>query len=148
MAIHGDTGEVPLSIKGYKLMLDFWNRLNTLPETNLAKKALKENVNIRTNWIMTIEKLLHTFNLTEITGNNQNFKLASKTNTKNYYKSLWETKVKSEDLTRLQFYQTLKNDFPPGQYTDLPNYTMRKICAETRCSTSSRNRKSKTPKNT
>ena len=100
MAIHGDTGEVPLSIKGYKLVLDFWNRLNTLPETNLAKKALRENVNILTNWIMTIEKLLHTFNLTEITDNNQKFKLALKTNTKNYYKSLWETKIKIEDLTR------------------------------------------------
>ena len=108
MAIHGDTWEVPLSIKGYKLMLDFWIRLNTLPETNLTKKALKENVNIRTNWLMTIQKVLHTFNLTEITGNNQKFKLASETNTKNYYKSPWETKIKSEDLTRLMFYQTLK----------------------------------------
>ena len=83
---------------------------------------------------MAIEKLLHTFNLTEITGNNQKFKLASKTNTKNYYKSLWETKIKSDDLTRLKFYQTLKNDFTPAQYTDLPNYTMRKIIAKTRCS--------------
>ena len=95
-------------------MLDFWNRLNTLPETNLAKKALKENINIRTNLLMMIEKLLHTFNLTEITGNNQKFKLASKTNTKNYYKTLWETKIKSEDLTRLKFYQTLKYDFTPA----------------------------------
>ena len=69
MAIHGDTGEVPLSIKGYRLMLDYWNRLNNLPETNLAKKALKVNVKIRTNWIMTVEKLVKTFNLVESTDN-------------------------------------------------------------------------------
>ena len=82
---------------------------------------------------MTIQKLLHTFNLTEITSKNQKFKLASKTNTKNYYKSLLETKIKGEDLTRLKFYQTLRNEFTPGQYIDLPNYTMRKIIAKTRC---------------
>ena len=75
------------------------------------------------------------FNLTEITGINKKLKLASKTNTKNYYKSPWETKIKSEDLTRLMFYQTLKNDFTPAHYIDLPNHTMRKIIAKTRCST-------------
>ena len=53
-AVHGDTGEVPLSIKGYKIMLNFWKRLNALPESSLAKKALQENVNMRTNWIKTI----------------------------------------------------------------------------------------------
>ena len=39
MAIHGDTRDVPPSIKGYRLMLHYWNRLNNLPETNLAKKS-------------------------------------------------------------------------------------------------------------
>ena len=134
MAVHGDTGEVPLSIKGYKLMLDFWNRLNTLPESNLAKKALKENVCIRTNWIQTIEKLLRTFNLTGITNNTQTFKLASEINTKKYYKSVWETKIKSEALTRLKFYQVIKNEFTPAKYIDIPNFTMRKIIAKVRCS--------------
>ena len=40
MAVYGDTGEIPLSIKGYRLMIDYWKRLNTLPESNLAKIAL------------------------------------------------------------------------------------------------------------
>ena len=86
MAVHGDTGEVPLSIKGHRLMLDYWNRLNTLPDSNLAKKALKENVKIRTNWIMTIEKLLKSFNLIEATSNSKKFKLALETNARKYYK--------------------------------------------------------------
>ena len=50
MAIYGDSGETPISMKGYKLMLDYWKRLNTLPESTLAKKALRENNNLRTNY--------------------------------------------------------------------------------------------------
>ena len=134
MAVHGDTGEVPLSIKGYRLMLDYWNRLNTLPDSNLAKKALKENVTIRTNWIMTIEKLLKSFKLIETTSNNKKFKLALKTNPTKYYKSLWETRIKSPDLTRLEFYQKLKNDFAPAKYIDIPSFKMRKTIAKVRCS--------------
>ena len=132
--VHGDTGEAPLSIKSYKIMINFWKRLNALPESSLAKKALHENVNMRTNWIKTIEKLLHTFNLIEFTGDAQKFKLASRTNTNKFYKSIWEAKMKSDNLTRLKFYQTLKHDFIPATYIDLPNFTMRKTIAKVRSS--------------
>ena len=133
MAVHGDTGEVPLSIKGYRLMLDYWNRLNTLPDSNLAKKALKENVKIRTNWIVTIEKLLKSFKLIETSYSNK-FKLALKTNTTKYYISLWETRIKSEASTRLEFYQKLKNKFAPSKYIDIHSFKMRKTIAKVRCS--------------
>ena len=53
IATYGETGEIPLSLKGYRLMLNFWLRLSHLPDNNLAKKALTENVNLRTNWIVT-----------------------------------------------------------------------------------------------
>ena len=134
MAVYGDTGEIPLSIKGYRLMIDYWNRLTTLPESNLAKKALLENINIRTNWVMTIEKLLKTFKFTNIPNDNQKFKLASKVKTKSYYTSLWETKIKNEDLSRLNFYQKIKYDFTPAKYVDLPSFNMRKTIAKLRCS--------------
>ena len=77
---------------------------------------------------------MKSFNLTETTGNNQKFKLASKTNTKKYYKTFWETKIKSENLIRLNFYQKLKNEFTPAKYIDLPNFKMRKTIAQVRCS--------------
>ena len=81
MAKHGDTGgDVPISIKGRRLMLDYWNRLNTLAESNLAKKALKENINIRTNWILTIENLVKSFNLIETVGDPKKIKLFLKSN--------------------------------------------------------------------
>ena len=63
LAIYGETAEMPLSLKGYRLMLCYWKRVNSLPGESLAKKALKENVELRTDWILTIEKLLKTFNL-------------------------------------------------------------------------------------
>ena len=58
VSIYGETGEVPLSLKGCRLMLNYWKRLSALPDKSLAKKALIENANIRTNWIATIEKLV------------------------------------------------------------------------------------------
>ena len=132
MTVYGDTGEIPLSIKGYRLMIDYWNRLTTLPDSNLAKKALLENVKIRSNWIMTLEKLLKTFNLTEVSSDQ--FKLLTKGKTISYYTSLWKTKIKNEDLARLNFYKKLNNDFIPAKYTDLPSFNMRKTIAKLRCS--------------
>ena len=38
MAVYGDTGEIPLSLKGCSLMLNHWKRLCTLPDKSLAKK--------------------------------------------------------------------------------------------------------------
>ena len=46
-------------------MLNFWHHLNNRPENSLAKLALKESTELRTNWIKTIEKF---FNLFEMTG--------------------------------------------------------------------------------
>ena len=83
---------------------------------------------------MTIEKLVKSFNLIETTSNSKKFKLALKTNAMKYYKSLWETRIKGQDLTRLQFYQKLKNDFTPAKYIDLPSFKMRKTIAKVRCS--------------
>ena len=67
----GDTGEVPLSIKGYRLMINFWHRIRGLSDTTLVKKALLENIEIRSNWIRTIEKLLNVFEIQFIADNKQ-----------------------------------------------------------------------------
>ena len=133
MAIYGDCGETPISMKGYKLMLDYWKRLNILPESTLAKKALRENINLRTNWIRTIEKLLVTFKLIEVE-NYQKFKLESKVNSKTYFKSIWEDKIKNENQSRLNFYQKLNNKFSPAKYIDVPCFKLRRTIAKLRCS--------------
>ena len=48
LSLYGDTGEIPLSIKGFSLMINFWHHLHSLPEGSLAYLALRENVELRT----------------------------------------------------------------------------------------------------
>ena len=78
LAIYGETGEIPISMKSYRLTLNFWHRVTNLPNTSLAKKALLENIGLRTNWIRTIEKLINTFNLADKIGNHNKFKNVTK----------------------------------------------------------------------
>ena len=131
MAIYGETGEIPLSLKGYRLMINYWKRMTNLPDKCLAKKALIENANIRTNWIMTIEKLIQTFNLIEV--NNKQFKTVTKVRIPQYYITNWKSKLASQDLPRLQVYKLLNNDFSLPKHLGLP-YHMRKIITKIRCS--------------
>ena len=74
MAMYGDTNEQPLTMKAFRLMLNFWHRVTNLPDTTLVKKALLENINLRTNWIKTIEKLLGDLSLTDTIDETYKFK--------------------------------------------------------------------------
>ena len=78
LAVYGETGEFPLSLKGLRLTLNFWNRVNSLPETSLAKKALLENITIRSNWIQTIEKLIGILNIADKIENPHKFNNSAK----------------------------------------------------------------------
>ena len=135
IAVYGETGEIPLSLKGFRLMLDYWKRLTDLPDESLAKRALKENVNIRTNWIRTIEKLVSTFNLLESCNtNNKQFKKTSKQNVQKYYKTSWTNKLALPDQTRLKVYQIIKKEFEPSKHLDLTQFELRQIISKIRCS--------------
>ena len=135
LAVYGETGEVPLSIKGYRLLLNYWHRLSNMPDDNLCKKALIENVNLRTNWILTVEKILKCFNFIEASGNNTNkFKKTSKENALKYYKTSWEEKITDPNLIRLKTYQVIKNEFTPFNYLDIKNFYSRQIITKISCS--------------
>ena len=134
ISVYGETGEIPLSLKGFRLMLDYWKRLTNLPDESLAKRALKENVNLRTNWIRTIEKLVRTFNLLESCNTNKQFKKASKQNILKYYKNSWTYKLAHPDQTRLKVYQMIKKEFESSKHLDLNQFEWRKIISKIRCS--------------
>ena len=131
LAVYGDTGETPLSLKGYRLMLNYWKRVSSLPDKSLAKKALIENANLRTNWIVTIEKLLGCFKLTHVP--EKKFKSASKTFIHSYFVNNWKNKLLSEDISRLIVYKAINDDFTLPRYLGLP-YQSRKVISRTRCS--------------
>ena len=59
LALYGDIGEIPLTIKAFTLMVNFWHHLNNLPDTSLANLALKENIEIRTNWLQKKETIIN-----------------------------------------------------------------------------------------
>ena len=118
MAIYGETDEVPLSLKGYRLMLNYWKRLTNLPDECLAKKALIENANLRTNWILTIEDLIKTFKLIEVSS--KQFKRTAKVNISEYFKTAWKNKLTNQNLPRLQVYKLINSEFTAPKHLGLP----------------------------
>ena len=135
LALYGDTGEIPLTIKGFTLMVNFWHHVNELPETSFASLALKENIEIRTNWIKTIEKIINIFNLAQHV-DSPTFRFTSKKIGRDFYRAKWEEVIRGCDYSRLNFYKQIKTDWAPASYTNLP-YHQRKVIAKLRCSSHS-----------
>ena len=133
LAVMGDTGEVPLLIKGYRLMINFWHRIRGLPADTLVKKALLENTIMRSNWIITIEKLLNVFEI-QFLENNKSFKEQTKTNCNLKYIEHWENNITNMDTPRLYFYKNVKNSFGFEHYLDMVNFHWRKYISKLRCS--------------
>ena len=134
LAVYGETGEVPISIKSYRLTLNFWHRVTNLPNTSLAKKALLENIDLRTNWIRTIEKLINIFNLADKIGNHEKFKKATKYTMEDAYKNYWINSLMDPSLARLLFYKKLKTEFKMENYVDTLGFEHRRAIAKLRSS--------------
>ena len=113
-------------------MVNFWHHLNNLPETSLAKLTLKENIESRTNWLKTLEKIFNIFNLAQYS-DSPAFKLISKKLGRAFYSAKWEDKISNCNYSRLNFYKQLKTDMSTANYASLP-YHKRKIIAKLRCS--------------
>ena len=134
LAIYGETGEIPISMKSYRLTLNFWHRVTNLPDTSLAKKALLENIALRTNWIKTIEKLINTFNLADKIGSHEKFKNATKHALGNGFQKWWKNALNNPDLSRLLFYKKMKSEFGMENYLKIPGFQQRRHISKLRCS--------------
>ena len=128
----GDTGEIPLLFKGYKLALNFWHRVHSLPNEILVKQALNENVVMRSTWIRTIEKLFDFFKIT-YTENRIKFKAAVNKSVDNKFMEKWNLEIHNTESGRLEFYKTIKNTFGYEDYLEL-KFEFRKNIAKIRCS--------------
>ena len=134
LAIYGETGELPISLKAYKLMLKYWQRVSNLPNDTLVKMALLENIQLRTNWIMTIEKLLNCLKLTDTIENTNKFNKTADINIKNLFINYWGEAIRDQSLSRLEFYSRIKETPSFETYLDLPKFEHRKTIAKLRCS--------------
>ena len=108
--------------------------MGKLSDDTLAKTALLENTLLRTNWIMTIEKLMNLFNLTDLPGNLALFKIKVNKNITEKFIRFWKGYKKNETPSRMQFYNEIKTNFAFEEYLDLPNFSLRKIITKFRCS--------------
>ena len=132
--IYGETNEIPLSLKGFRLMVNYWYHLNGLPDYALAKKALLENITLRTNWIRTIEKVTNWYNLTNLIDNPVRFKNASLDNSRSKFINAWKNAVGNPDTPKVEFYKTIKKEFKLDKYLELPNFRDRQVITKFKCS--------------
>ena len=133
LAVMGETNETPLMIKGYRLMLKYWHRVSKLPNEVLATKAFLENIALRTNWICTVEKLLNIFNMTNYTETISKFDHYARKNAQELYNNWWKNNTRAS-ISRLEFYNTIKDDLKFEEYLDIPDFHIRKAITKFRCS--------------
>ena len=133
LAVYGETGEIPLSLKSFRLTLMYWYRLTKLPDTDLAKKALLENIQLHTNWITTIEKVIGAFNFGEHFENESKFKRCVKTYLEDGFWRYWKKELLN-DQSRLLFYKKSKTEYTTDDYLERLNFEERRTLTKLRCS--------------
>ena len=111
----------------------FLHRVTNLPDNTLAKKALLENIALRSNWIITIEKLLGNLALTDVTENTLTFKRKAKQAIISKFSEYWCKTVES-DSSRLLFYKSVINKLEFENYLNIPLFDHRKAITKLRCS--------------
>ena len=111
-------------------MLQYWYRVTNLQNESLAKKALLENIDLRTNWITTIEKLIIFFNLSGAVSSN--LKWETKKEMHASFVEYWKNSISNN--SRLDFYCRYKTDFEFEKYLHLSNFYERKAISKLRCS--------------
>ena len=120
-------------------MLNYWYRVTNLPEDTLVKRALLENIHLRTNWIRTIEKLTKLFDLIDLPGkfspkNLSLFKTKTYKNIRGKYILFWTENKEKDKASRTQFYDKIKTQFSFENYLEIPNFSQRQAIAKLRCS--------------
>ena len=133
ISVYGDTGEIPCSLRGVRQLLNFWYRVSALPDKCLTKKALYENIKLRTNWIKTVEKFLGFFNLTGNIDNLISFKISGKSGVKAKYHEFWKKSL-IVPSSRLLFYKSLKSEPAFEEYLNNEEFTNRRAIAKIRMS--------------
>ena len=98
------------------------------------KKALLENIQLRTNWIRTIEVLINTLDLSDKIENHSKFKGATKSAIDRGYQKWWKTVLQDSEQSRLSFYKKVKLEFGMENYLSIANFQQRRHISKLRCS--------------
>ena len=144
LAIMGETGKYPLSLKVYIQIFKYWSRLST-SKNELLKASMEANMMLdqqgHQNWLKVIQYLLKVTNITWCPNENEvESRKAVKSfeqNLKKTYHSWWTEKMTSLDNRKLSFFFTYKKIFKFEKYLDAMPRPIRKFT--TRLRTSSHN---------
>ena len=91
-------------------------------------------LNIRTNWIITIEKLVSALNLTDKIENKSKFKNAANKALEDGYREYWTKSLRDPASSRLDFYKTIKTELRRETFLDVLNFEQRRTLTKLRCS--------------
>ena len=88
---------------------------------------------LRTNWIITIEKLISALNVADKIEDFPKFKEAVKRAIKDGFLDYWINSLSDPTLSRLAFYKKVKTEFGMESFLDKLNFEQRRAITKLRC---------------
>ena len=121
MVALGESASLPLQIKAYIHMLNFWNRVKEMEDDTLVKMAYKENLAMNTNWCKTIQVLNSSFNLHGKPISPKIFPNVMKKKITSDFIKYWKNRISNPDIEKkLSLYSDIKQKFDIEPYMNLP----------------------------
>jgi hypothetical protein len=123
MAVLGETGEVPVILKGYHRMLTYWNRTRNMDDNTLVKKAYMENVTTNSDWCKTIQILNSSQNLHNEEIPDLKFPTVARHRLRENFSQYWKTRIEDRNREKkLHVYAQVKQHLQIDPYMDLPSF--------------------------
>ena len=143
--VRAELGRFPLKVKFNLFVIKYWFRLNSLPENNILKKALKENIEMNSPWAKFIHDTLgsynhiHAFNLFGVKSYSQLYKKLKVKFTSEFVdtwkRNLFDDSRKNGGGNKLRTYRIFKTEFNLEKYLEvLSDFTLRRALSKFRLS--------------
>ena len=113
-------------------MIQFWYRITNLPQETLVKKALLENIDLRTRWTCTVKRQINIFNLSDSIQSASKIRNDAKKSIDAAFSKYWKSSIMTNG--RLGFYNKHKNVYKFEEYLHTPSFDKRKAITKLRCS--------------
>lgn len=126
----GETGNFPLFIDSLYLCIKYFTRVIRLPETNFARAAIKEQINLQLSWFSSIKRIIELFDTVkrseyqlsslEVTNAGMMAAFCSpdtiRTKLKEVFTTSWDHFISNSP--KLEFYREVKHTFSWEPYLD------------------------------
>ena len=128
VAVWGDTGRLPIVIEIAKLATDYHDRIASLNDDLIVKKAFMEQKTHQMPWYTACQKIIQKFEA----GNYKRTSINVYQHIKNKFIEKWH--VEKSNLPKLDFYNTLKRSFNQEKYLDINEHSQKRSLIKLRAS--------------